>query len=166
VIEHHKYHERISSNRTEAIFLVLTLLFLVLSIWRVNTSGRDILTAVFFGLFIFFLFYSLNYRTLVVRLTQKTIELRFGLFTWTIAMENIENCYQDNASLWRIGGAGIHFSWFQEKYRAMFNFLEYPRVVIALKTKRGPVKEIAFSTPQPDKVLQFIRETTSPMRVT
>jgi hypothetical protein len=140
---------------------VLTLLFLVLALWRVNVRGLDVLTAVCFGLFSFFLFYVLNYRTLIIHLTPDYLKLRFGLFTWTIAMENVENCFLDTASLWRIGGAGIHFSWFQRRYRAMFNFLEYPRVVIALKQKRGPVRDVAFSTQQPEQVLHFIRAAAS-----
>mgnify|MGYP000900013350 CR=1 FL=1 len=32
----------------------------------------------------------------------------------------------------RYGGAGIHFMSIRGRYRASFNFLEYPRVVIAL----------------------------------
>jgi len=161
MVDNHTFNERVSSNRTEALFLVLTLLFLVLSIWRVNAIGLDILTAVFFGLFSFFLFYSLNYRTLIIRLTPETLELRFGLFTWTIATDNIENCSLDDTSMWRIGGAGIHFSPIHGRYRAMFNFLEYPRVVIALKKKRGLVRDIAFSTHRPDEVLWFIQEAAS-----
>ena len=30
------YHERITSNRTEALFLALTILFFLLLVWRVN----------------------------------------------------------------------------------------------------------------------------------
>jgi len=161
MIDNHTYHERVSSNKTEALFLVLALLFLLLSMWRVNAIGLDIATAVFICLFSFFLFYSLNYRTLIIRLTPKVLELRFGLFTWTIPTENIENCFLDDTSMWRIGGAGIHFSPMHGRYRAMFNFLEHPRVVIALKKKKGPVRDIAFSTHRPDEILQFIQEATS-----
>jgi hypothetical protein len=155
------YYEKVSSNRTETLFLVLTLLFLVLSMWRVSVAGLGSLGVVFFILFIFFLFYSLNYRTLVVRLTPAAVELRFGLFTWRIAMDNIEKCFLDDTSLWRIGGAGIHFSWFHGRYRAMSNFIEHPRVVIALKKKRGPVRDVAFSTRRPNEVLRFIQEAMS-----
>ncbi len=61
----------------------------------------------------------------------------------------------------RIGGAGIHFTWIKGKYRAFFNFLEYPRVVIFLKKKHGVVCEIAFSTEQPEKVIEIIRNGVS-----
>ncbi|HSD85562.1 MAG TPA: hypothetical protein VLG46_17000 [Anaerolineae bacterium] len=156
-----RYEEKLSSNKTAALFLGLTLLFLALAIWRMTTVGLDILAAIFFIFFLFFLFYSLNYRTLVIQLTPESLKLHFGLFTWTIATDNIESCFPDDISLRRIGGAGIHFSSFRGRYRAMFNFLEYPRVVIALKIKKGPVRDVAFSTRRPDEVMHLIQAVTS-----
>jgi hypothetical protein len=44
-----------------------------------------------------------------------------------------------------------------ERYRASFNFLEYPRVVVALKRKRGPVQDVSFSTRQPEPVMSLIQ---------
>lgn len=58
----------------------------------------------------------------------------------------------------RMGGAGIHFMSIRKRYRASFNFLEYPRVVIAFKRKVGPVQDISFSTRQPEKVIRLIQE--------
>ena len=126
-----------------------------------SAVGLDILATVFLVFFLFFLFYALNYRTLIIRLTPEVLKLRFGIFTWTIATDNVESCFLDEVSLRRIGGAGIHFSSFQGRYRALFNFLEYPRIVIMLKNKKGPVRDVAFSTQRPDEVLRFIQEATS-----
>jgi hypothetical protein len=159
VLDQDIHLERVSSMKTEALFLALMLLFLALTLWRFNVRGWGVLTAVFLILCLFFLFYTMNYRVLIIHLTPTSLVLQFGLFTWTITMDNIESCYLDNTSLWRIGGAGIHFSWFNKKYRAMFNFLEYSRVIVVLRHKRGPVKEIAFSTQRPDQVLKLIQET-------
>ena len=153
------YDERISSNRTEALFLMLTLLFLLLSVWRINYSWLDFWAGIFLFFFFMFLFYSLNYRTLILRLTPEVLELRFGIFTWTISLDNVEKCFLDKTSLWRIGGAGIHFSPVHGRYRAMFNFLEYPRVVIELRRKKGLVRDIAFTTRHPEEVLRFIHNT-------
>lgn len=72
-------------------------------------------------------------------------------------MDNIDYCFLDETSLWRIGGAGIHFSPIGGRYRAMLNFLEHPRVVVALKQKRGPVRDISFSTRHPEQALSFIQ---------
>jgi hypothetical protein len=49
----------------------------------------------------------------------------------------------------------------RKRYRASFNFLEHPRVVIALKRKVGPVRDISFSTRRPDDVLRLIQEVIS-----
>jgi len=156
------YEERVTSNRTEALFLALTIFFLILLIWRANASGVGVVTVAFFCLFILFLFYSVNYRTLIVRLNSESLKLRFGIFTWTVLWDTVEECHLDDISVFmRMGGAGIHFMSIRRRYRASFNFLEYPRVVIALKKKTGFVRDISFSTRQPDDVLRFIREAVS-----
>jgi hypothetical protein len=57
------YTESISSNKTEALFLAHTLLFLLLLIWRVNVGSWDVPAVVLLCFCIFFFFYSVNYRT-------------------------------------------------------------------------------------------------------
>ena len=156
------YDERISSNKTEALFLALTLIFSLLFIWRMSVSGLDALAVVFLCFAGFFLFYSLNYKVLMIQLTSEVLKLTFGIFTWKVPLDNIAECYLDEIPVFmRMGGAGIHFMIIRQRYRASFNFLEYPRVVITFKRKVGPVRDISFSTRQPDQVLQLIRNATS-----
>ena len=156
------YDEKVSSNRTEALFLALTLLFFLLLIRRVKAGSRDILAAVFCCLSSLFFFYSVNYRTLIIRLTSESLKLTFGIFTWTVPLDNIEECCLDEIpTMMRMGGAGIHFMSIRNRYRASFNFLEHPRVVVAFKRKRGPVCDISFSTRQPDDVIRLIQEAVS-----
>jgi hypothetical protein len=153
------YKEKISSNRTEALFILLATLFFILMVWRVNIVGMDFLSIVFLFFLVTFLFYSLNFRTLAIYLTPDTLKLTFGIFTWTIPVGNIESCNLDNMPpVKKFGGAGIHFMFVNDRYRASFNFLEYPRVVIELR-KKGRVRDISFSTRRPDEVLHLIRET-------
>lgn len=153
------YEERLSSNRTSALFGLLTVLFLALVIWRAVLNDAGFLLIVFLCLFLMFLFYSLNYRVLHIRLTPEGLTLRFGVFKWDVPVAGIRSCSIDETSLWRIGGAGIHFSFFKGSYRAMFNFLEFPRVVLTLQQKRGPVREIAFSTTQPEQLIHLLTKT-------
>lgn len=154
------YHERISSNKTEALFLALMVFSLLLFAWRFAASGMDMLAA---GMLVFsaiFLFYSLNYRTLTIYLTPDALHLTFGIFTWRVPLDNIAECRLDEIPpFMRIGGAGIHFMMIRKRYRASFNFLEFPRVVVALKRKAGLVQDISFSTRQPDKVLKQVQNT-------
>jgi len=101
------YHERLTSNKTEALFLALTTLFLVLLAWRVTVASFDALAVVFLVFAVLFLFYSLNYRTLLIRLTDQSLKLKFGIFTWTVALGNIETCVLDHVpAAMRNGGAG------------------------------------------------------------
>ena len=155
------YTERISSNKTEALFLTLMLLFLLLLVWRVSAGSFDILTGGFAFFFIVFLFYSTNYTTLIIQLTQQSLKLKFGIFTWIVSLDNVAECRLDEIPpIMRMGGAGVHFMNIRNRYRASFNFLEYPRVVIAFKRKAGPVRDVSFSTRHPDEVIRLIQNTS------
>jgi Ca2+/Na+ antiporter len=156
------YNERVSSKRTEALFVALTILFFLLLMWRVTAGSLDLLAAVFTCLFGLFLFYSINYRTLIIRLTPESLRLTFGIFTWTVPLDNVKECYLDELPMFmRLGGAGIHFMSIRKRYRSSFNFLEHPRVVVAFKRKRWLVQDISFSTRRPDDVLRLIQEAVS-----
>ena len=150
------YEEKISSLRTEVFFVALALLCLALFAWRLMATGFGVVTVVFLLFSALFSFYALNYRILVIRILSGELHLKFGVFGWTVPLHSIEKAYADQTSLWRIGGAGIHFSIIRGRYRAMLNFLEYPRVVVALKEKRGLVSDVAFSTERPDEIMRII----------
>jgi hypothetical protein len=156
------FQEELSSKRTEGLFVALTVLFLLLFAWRVRTTGAGFISAVFLFFCVFFLFYAINYRTLRIHLTPERFKLKFGIFTWTVPLENIEACYPDDVTLTRIGGAGIHFTSIRRRYRVMFNFLEYPRLVLALKKKQGPVRDVVFSTRRPEEIERLIKEAVAP----
>ena len=139
--------------------MALTPLFFTLLFRRVKRGGLGVLTAVFIFLFCFFFFYSLNYRTLKIRLSSKSLKLTFGIFNWNVPWDNVEECALDEIPLpLRLGGAGIHFMMIRKRYRASFNFLEHPRIVIAFKRKVGPVRDLSFSTRHPDEVIRHIQE--------
>jgi hypothetical protein len=159
---HTNYEERVSSRRTEALFIALTGVFLLLLIWSVNGGEVEIVSVGLVCLYGFFLFCSLNYRTLVIRITPEALVLRFGILRWTVPLENVEDCRLDDVPLlMRWGGAGVHFMFVRKRYRVSFNFLEYPRVVVALKRKRGLVRDVSFSTQWPNDVLRHIRESAA-----
>ncbi len=161
-----RYYEEVSSTRTNALFLALTFLFFWLFIWRVKKGKKGHLAMALFCLGLFFLFYAVNYRTLIITLTSESLHLRFGIFSWQVPLDNVEACQLDEVPwLKRFGGAGIHFMSIRKRYRASFNFLEHPRVVIALKEKVGPVQDISFSTCRPEEVLRMIREAISARQI-
>ena len=157
-MEEFVYSETLSSTRTESLFLALTLVFLGLLGWRWTNIGWAITFLVFS---LFFIFYVFNYKSLKVNLATDFLKLAFGIFIWIIDFANIENCYLDEPSIGSLGGAGIHFTWIKGNYRAFFNFLEHPRVVVVLKKKKGPVQEIAFSTRNPEQLIEIIQNRLS-----
>ncbi len=152
------YTERITSGRTTALFLALMLLCGLLVLWRLTTTGLDGLAVVGLVGFGLFLFYVLNFRTLALQLSQQALTLTFGVFTWVVPVSNMAACALDEPpALMRFGGAGIHFMLVRGRYRASFNFLEYPRVVIAFRRSVGPVRDISFSTRRPEAVIQRLQ---------
>jgi len=157
------YSEKLSSKRTELLFIAFTMLFLLLFIWRVIAGSIDFLAGIFLFFFVFFLFYSLNYRILVIRLTSESLKLSFGIFTWTVLLNNVGEIQPDDdlPPLMKYGGAGIHFMLVRKRYRVSFNFLEYPRVVIGLKRKAGLVRDISFSTCQPNEIIRLLEGAIS-----
>lgn len=157
------YEEKISSFKTEALFIGLAAIFLVLSIWRMNVAGLDALGIVFLLFFVLFVFYCLNFRILIIRIAADSLILKFGIFTWTVPPEDIGEIRPDDdiPAMMKYGGAGIHFFFVRGRYRVSFNFLEYPRVVIALKKKRGSVQDVSFSTRHPEDVIKLLQAAAS-----
>lgn len=150
------YEESLHSKVTSGLFIALTLLFLVLFSFLLLINALNILILICFCLFLFFLFYTLNYHTLTICITPHAVKLTFGIFNRATNMDNIVDCHIDEVSTWRIGGAGVHFTRMQGKWRAMFNFLEYQRIVLTLN--KGRIREIVFSTQRPEEVLRIIEQ--------
>jgi hypothetical protein len=156
------YEERVTSGLTTALFSALTVVFFILLIWRMTAARPGALGAAILLLFLFFLFCTLNYRTLVIRLSPDALRLQFGVFAWTVGLNNIEECRLDDLPLlMKYGGAGIHFMFVRSRYRVSFNFLEHPRMVIALRGRAGPVRDVSFSTRRPDELMQLLRSAVS-----
>ena len=153
------YEEKVQSSRTTLLFIILAGIFFSLFIWRVLISGWKTLPAVllFFG--VFFTFYIINYRVLKIRISDREIILRFGLISWRTDLENIgEVVLDDSPKLIRYGGAGVHLAFVSGEYRAFFNFLEYPRLVVRLKNKKSPVQALVFTTRYPQDILQILTD--------
>jgi len=156
------YSEKVSSKKTELLFIALTIIFFMLFFWRSRVGSLDFSAYLFLFFFCFFIFYSLNYRTLIIRLTEESLKLSFGVFTWTVPLDNFYDCRVDDIPMsMRMGGAGIHFMFARRRYRASFNFLEHPRVVVELRRKVGLVRDISFSTRNPDELIQLIQQAIS-----
>ena len=153
------YFEDVSSLKTTSLFLGLAVVFFGIFIWRVSAVGFSTFPSICLFFSIFFGLYVLNYRTLKIKITDKILSLKFGVIRWRTKLDNINtSSIDDSPDLIKYGGAGVHFAFVNQKYRAFFNFLEYPRVLINFKEKQGPVQGLVFTTRKPDEVLKFIQE--------
>ena len=151
------YEEKVRSRWTNALFASLTCVFFITGVWTISKDGPIALTLILMFLALTFLFYTINYVTLVIRITAKHIQLIFGVFRWSLPMDNVESCLLDDIpAFMRYGGAGIHYMMVRKRYRASYNFLEHPRVVIGLKKKAGLVQDVSFTTRHPDAVLRIL----------
>jgi hypothetical protein len=152
------YTEKLQSSLTTFLFVDLALVFLLLFGWRVTTVGWKFTPGLFLFLGVFFLFYVFNYRILRIQISEESLDLEFGLVRWRTELINIQDCAPDDPPLWiKYGGAGVHFAMVQGLYRAFFNFLEGPRILVTFKEKQGLVQALSFSTRQPDQILELLR---------
>ena len=153
------YFEDLKSTKTSLLFLGLMILFLGLFAWRVEAVGFRFGPIIFLFLATIFAFYVVNYRTLEIRIDHEMILLKFGIVRWRTRLDNVAFCgLDDSSALIRYGGAGVHFAFTNGKYRAFYNFLEGPRVLISFHQKQVWVQELVFSTRRPEQVLDFIIE--------
>lgn len=151
------YEEKLSSNKTTLLFIGLVVVFGLLFFWRNRINNLDTLAIILLILCLLFLFYVINYRTLHIQITNDYLLLKFGIFRWRISNQTMDNCQLDDVSgLMKYGGAGIHFMFVNKRYRASFNFLEHPRVVISFTKKVGPVSDLSFSTKDPETIIQLV----------
>jgi len=153
------YCEKIRSNTTSLLFVFLALIFTTLGAWRVSAVGLRFAPLLLVCLGLFFTFYVVNYRDLEISIFDTALMLKFGLVRWRTELSNIQTCALENSpAVIKFGGAGVHFAFVEGEYRAFFNFLEYPRVLLRFHKKQGWVQALVFTTRHPDQVLKIIQE--------
>jgi len=128
--EKYLYSEKTSSEKTEMLFIALTIVFFSLFIWRTNMfMNWNTLAVIFLCLSCFFLIYSVNYRSLIILITPEFLQLRFSIFKWTVSVDNIEKVRLDEVpDFKKYGGAGIHFMFVRKRYEfplTFWNIREY-----------------------------------------
>jgi len=155
------YSEKITSTKTSLLFVILAMIFFALFGWRYSAVGFQFIPGLYAFLGLFFCFYVINFRELEISITDQTLQLKFGVIAWRSNIENIKSIIRYDPPFWiKYGGAGVHFAMVDGDYKAFYNFLEYPRVMIGFHQKQGWVQSLVFTTRQPDKILEIL-ETRS-----
>jgi len=156
------YSEKIRSNITTFLFAFLGLFFFTLFVWRYSVVGLRFSPGLFGFLGLFFFFYVINYRVLHITITDLTLQLDFGRVHWRTDLENIAKITLYDPPFWiKYGGAGVHFAAVEGEYKAFFNFLEYPRLLVRFNQKQGLVQALVFTTCQPDQILEILEKRIS-----
>lgn len=157
------YTEKLHSNLTTGLFAILSLVFLALFGWRFTRVGWKFTPGLFLFLGLFFIFYVFNYRTLRITIIDDGLTLKFGLVHWRTELANIQSCQLDDPPPWiKFGGAGVHFALVDGLYRAFYNFLDGPRILVIFKEKQGRVQALSFSTRQPERILEILKGRIAP----
>ncbi|MCD6426211.1 MAG: hypothetical protein J7L35_12015 [Anaerolineales bacterium] len=153
------YSEKIRSNKTSLLFVILALIFLALFAWRYSVVGFRFVPGLYAFLGLFFCVYVINYRVLIITITDQALHLKFGLVGWRTDIENIAVSVLYDPPFWiKYGGAGVHFAMVEGEYKAFYNFLEYPRVLIKFHQKQGSVQALVFTTREPDQILEILEK--------
>ena len=153
------YSEEIRSNKTDLLFVVLALITYALSVWKFSVVGFKFGPGFYLFLGLLFTFYIFNFKVLKISITDQVLDLKFGIIPWKTELSNIQEIALDDAPMIiKYGGAGVHFAFVKGEYRAFYNFLEHPRVLIRFKKKQGLVEALVFTSRQPDQILTIIQE--------
>lgn len=99
---------------------------------------------------------TLNFRKLTIELDQEGITAGYGIFKNTIPWENVEEVYLDDTSTVRYGGWGLRISRVEGTWRLIYNVMSGSTIVV--ESAGGLFGEFAFSTKQPEKVSDLIRQ--------
>lgn len=151
------YNEKVRSNKTSLLFVILALVFFTMFGWRFSVVGYRFVPGLYAFLGLFFCFYVINFRELEILITDQTLQLKFGVIGWSSNIDNIKSSILYDPPFWiKFGGAGVHFAMVDGDYKAFYNFLEYPRVLIGFHQKQGWVQSLVFTTRQPDKILEIL----------
>lgn len=153
------YSEKVRSNRTSLLFVILALIFFTLFAWRYSVVGFKFVPGLYAFIGLFFCVYIINYRFLIITITDQTLHLKFGVVGWRTDLENIALSILYDPPFWiKYGGAGVHFAMVDGKYMAFYNFLEYPRVLIKFRKKQGLVQALVFTTREPDRIIEILEK--------
>ena len=153
------YNEKVRSNKTSLLFVILAMIFIALFVWRFSVVGFRFVPGLYAFIGLVFCFYVINFRELDISITDQTLQLKFGVIGWSSNIENIKLSVLYDPPFWiKYGGAGVHFAMVDGDYKAFYNFLEYPRVMVGFHQKQGWVQSLVFTTRQPDKILQIMED--------
>lgn len=153
------YEEKVISRWMAAILMIVTGIMLFLLGYEIVVAPIEtppVLTWFYLVMFLLFLGLTLVFSRLIIKMTPASISVGYGPLKQVILWQNIEDCFLDETSALRYGGAGVRVTKVEGKSRIVYSVVGGPRVVLSLK--EGRYKELAFSTRHPQEVMSVIKE--------
>lgn len=150
------YREEKTSRFIIGIFLLgsafFIFAFIYQSVLKLGTIGDNPAPDwLYLVLAIFLTICLLIFKTVSVKITENEVIVGFNnFFIQKIKLEDIEKVKIDDKSY---AGFGLRMRFVKGKFRIAYN-VGQPRVVVSIKNKR---KEIAFSTDNPEQVIEIIQ---------
>ncbi|MDO9536480.1 MAG: hypothetical protein Q7J85_14410 [Bacillota bacterium] len=152
------YKESNFSKFTAGIFVLVIggLLFTFIYQILVGPLGTNPASNGFLVIMILiFLAAAVNFSRLSITINPRGVLVGYGIIKHIIPWESIEGCYLDKTSAVMYGGWGIRLGRVKGKWRVVYNIIEGDRVVLMLN--RGWYREFVFSTRNPQKVIDIIK---------
>jgi len=97
---------------------------------------------------------TINFLRLTVKIDSEGLTVGYGLLKSKISWDEVEDCFLDEtSSLWY----GIRLGRADGNWRTIYNVIVIrgPRVVVSLK--EGWIREVVFSTKNPEEVMEKIQ---------
>ncbi|MBU7036898.1 MAG: hypothetical protein HXS52_03120 [Theionarchaea archaeon] len=153
------YEEKIVSKWIIVVLLSIagSMLFLLAYQVLIEPLGSEPAPNWFYLImFLLFLGIAFTFGRLIIRMTPASIFVGFGPLGHNIAWDNVEDCFLDETSAARYGGAGVRTVRIGGHWRIIYNIVESSRVGLSLR--EGRFRDIVFSTRHPEDVMTTIKE--------
>ncbi len=159
------YHEEIPFLAGKIVMVVMVILsltfFILFLVQLLGTTVGDNPAPTWFYLVMCLVFLGVsilvsNFRKLVIGISQDSITASYGRISYRISLDNIESAFIDTNPGIVYGGWGIRMARIKGESALIYNVIAKPRVV--LKLRSGRFSQFAFSTKQPDEVINLIQK--------
>jgi hypothetical protein len=160
--EEYLYEERIIAKWLLLIFVALLSLMLFFPLYQmiIGPLGDEPAPNWFYLLlFLVFFVLAINFYGISIKISHQYISVNYGLFKKVYQFDNIEAIRVDDTTAIKYGGAGIRVAKIKGKRTLIFNVIGGPRIVLALK--EGRFQEFVFSTRNPDRLIETIKNHAS-----
>jgi hypothetical protein len=152
------YEERIYSTWNILLMGIVVLALLAVLVRQLAEGplgANPAPNSLLIGLILLFVVTGLNFATLTVRVTIHGISVGYGIIRHQIPWGEVVGCRLDETPAARYGGWGIRMASIGGKKRLVYNILGVQRVII--EKRLGTFQKFAFSTRNPDAVMEAIK---------